>query len=501
MIKTFNSRYFLKTRWLWLRNNAWPFALVFCCGIIRVITWAPFLQSGNFPAGDQLLTHLGQSFYFCHVTPPLSLVLNSLLYAFGNFRAYAFFLFLISFSMAAAYFLFATMRLLKVLPGLAFTLTLFYSIIMLRIELFGFMVPDYPVYLILPLFIWSIVKTLQQPRLAHYLLTGIFSGLLLMSSVTPGLASLGVVVWLAFFFWPERKIALKKILSVLLPIAVILCLGIKNYLAVGVFHISTKGGENGLQLVSISMGWSKPNIILQAMEAGVPKWWLWCYLNSNATCYGDCLGDPATPDYQPLYQELTLEKENALAALLKKDAEDQIQRPWILSHELSRRFSVHYGVYAQKVWAHFLLQNPAHFFHFVFNNSFRAFYQDGPLFPLGSKVKMNQAFLKTLCHWVILIMAPFWWAGIGLANMIIIMAPPLGIGSLLNFFRPANKRSRLASDFFISPFFVLSLGFFLNQLLVVIGTCCENDRMFWLTAPYSLVIGGAILNSILSPQK
>ena len=433
----------------------------------------------------------------------MALIINALAYSFGEPVSYGVITcFALTSALVAAAFLFLACRNLGVGIGISFLFTLGHSLVLMRNENLSWFSYDAPVQFLLPFFIWSLIKYLQNSGRKYSLFLGMSAGSLVMTSAVPGIAAL-LVTMIVVTFQKKPQSPFRYVIPVLIPVVILALLCAKSYRSVGVANISTKGGENGLQFVQSINSWDPLQLLAFAQEAKAPKWWQWCFVKSPASgmLYGCCLDNWETPNYRPLREKLLSLSEESLARAVLADEQDQINRPWIFyilgTHECGRRVSAQYNAQSQKIWLKFLLSNPSTFFYGVVTNTNKFFNYDGPLW-LINKGFGGAGFFDKMTRLVNMIMLPFLWAGIGLSYLVFtVFIVRFGKG-----FFPGRKdaKTKMAGERALTPISALGIGFLFNNVLFVIATCCENARMFWMAEPYLVLLAAWAVQRLLKNQ-
>ncbi len=470
--------------------------LLVICFAVRIISGIQWFTNASImmeldKPSMLIYSHPWQSFLFQHSTPPLGTLFNAAVYALG--KPVSLFVMMgmnLILSAIAAAFMFLSCRALNVGVGISFALTLGYSIAMMRVRQgLYWLSPDDLVYTFLPLFIWNLIMHQKVPHQRHDLYCGILSGLMLWTSTVPGVVALFITVVVVIFQRTPKRF-FRRIASVLIPFVLLFLLCLKNYYSVGIFNICTKGGQNGLQMILLINAWPPEKLYDFAKnETRPPSWWQWCYSQGKynvENVYGRCYGECSAPDYGPLYQVLSAIPEKQLAQRVLDDARDDKRRPWIFylpsDPGLNRRFSAHYNVQSQKIWLDFILKKPVTFIYGIMNNTNKFFVYDGPLFGFNQGGYKGLGVFDTLTRVITFGMLPVFYGGIGAAYLSVVA---LFFSILKNL-----KRKFSAAD-------LLGLGFVVSNLIFVIATCCENNRYFWMAAPYLIPLSAFMIETLL----
>jgi hypothetical protein len=484
--------------------------LIALCLIVRLISWLPPLKSELDADLKQVYTHIVESAFFAHATPPLGDILNSIAYLIGgDLHAYIFIHSMVYIlSLASVSFIFLSLRELKVRMSLSFIFSLFYSLIMMRIEPPTWFHHDDPAYAFLPCYIWGLLRYLKGK--SGGIFAGISSAMLVLTSAVPGIVSVFLLGLVSTSLRTRRGI-LAQIKPVLIPVCLIFVLCAKNYCNIGLFSYATKGGANALMFIQGVNSWKDhDNLYKLIEEEKLPQWYKWCYKNSNgplalySPLFGTCMGHGENVNYRPLYDKLKSLKEDHLAELVLKDEHDYLYRDWIFflggARDNAERFNAQYNKRSQKVWLSFLLKHPLRVLSGICFSTQKYFLHFGLFFPINSHPALGPILgpgvLTEITKFLVFIMSPFFLGGIGIVYLNFISIPFNIIGGLA---RRENIRCVLKST--LGPVQILSLGFVMTNAMIIIAACCENDRMLWLGIPYVLIVATYTLERILQTNE
>jgi len=453
-------------------------ALLLISAIIWLWEGYPLISSlSDLTFERQIFSHPWESFWFQHVTPPMTTMLNSFIFFFGKWQLYVLLMLRLSTMLLGFALIFLVCCDMGAGVGISFFFSLGHAITSMRIQPADWFGHDTPVYFFLPLFIWSMVKFIRETPQAWGWWVAFSAGALVMTSSVPGLVAVALCLLLVLY---QKKIPLsfaRHAAPVLIPVLMIGFLCFKNYLNVGVFTLATKGGQNSLPFVRIITDLDMiPDL---AQKAKVPDWWIMCYKGSDSEqkkmsglCY-DYYGPYMSPNYSALRQELAMQPQSKVSQAIALDEADESKRPWIFgageAFNCGRRFNVLYNCESEKIWQSFLVHHPVTVVYFVLNFTNKFFNYDGPQYQwLHFKDKR----MAVLNSWVGMVMTNFYWIGIGVAYLMV-------LGLIINmtkFFPPGR--------ILISPVPLMALGYCLTNILYVISTCCDQARYFWLAEPF-----------------
>jgi len=444
---------------------------------------------------QQVYSHCWESVWFQHDTPPMSTILNSLILSFGKWQIGALLTLRLATMLLGFALIFLACRQMGAGTTISFFVSLGHSISSIRTQPVDWFSHDSPVYFFLPLFIWSMVKFIRETSKKWGWGVAFSAGALVMTSSVPGLVAVGLGLVLVLF---QKKIPLsfaRHVAPLLIPVLLIGFLCLKNYLNVNLFTLATKGGQNGLAFVTNLL--DSDVVPPLALKAKLPDWWLTCYINSqglenkqSGLCY-DYHGPLMSLNYDDLRQELGILPESKLSQAISLDEADESKRPWIFAAgeapNCGRRFNALYNGESEKIWQYFLTHYPLMFFNIVFDNTNKLFNYDGPGWMpewLHNKNQRSAFFNSEFSR----VMAVFYWISIGFAYLMVLVL----IFKIHKFF-PLGQTS-------IGPVSLMALGYIISNILLVIATCGDQPRYFWMAEPYLIPLLAWVLQWAIKNQ-
>ena len=352
-------------------------------------------------------------------------------------------------------------------------------------------------------YIWAFYRSYKSASMRKNLIFGIASGLLILfSSFGPLIVLLTLIL-----FVPRSLVNNKRLIIVrtLIPLAVFILAGGKNYFQFGIPTTSTISGQNMLQFVAAEMdhldyldgNLKKQNPFEEfILQNEYPEWWLWCF-NSGMkngiqtaterfvnSISGLCIYDlDKRYNFDLLEEKLRQLNEKRLLAIIHKDKITVEKKPWLFYGgitESNTRFAIEYGKISSEVWKDFIVKKPIMFIT-RYLKSFVLFMR-GVIF-LGDNKYYEPKLRSNVVRIAGFAIAPFLLVGI-MSAFILVFA------RVIKYFLRNNELSLFLKYDDQNIMIISSIILIIYSLVINMITCCENERMFVSISPIALIIGG-----------
>jgi hypothetical protein len=507
--------------------------LILCSILLRLIVFfllPPADGPGKYANSSELFfsaltTHLGEYLRFTTNIPPLSYLVNSLVFQIWDLETAlhinAFIILVAIMDLAAICLLYHSA--LRLGAGKRITLTVFsiFSAALIPFELWREgMHYDQHTLFFTSLFAWSLVRLFRKDSWTDIILVS-FAAMLLtgQSAANSVIVPLTILLMLAVLYLPAKRFgrfAFSAAIALLLPVILLLLLSKKNQAESRESLTSNKAGPAMMMVVQRAYNYDIERVRNVMQKAKVPDWYVWVYDHATvplnratglpypgwlnlSQAFGVCFYSAAPKpdnvwdfDFHPLLGYLRLNGHTDLAKAVEADSADAVIRPYLFSGyapELSPRWIGIYGDHSKKVFFAAIADNSVGMVQsFIVQQGIFGLY--GPLFPYNTikdhPTILSRNGLRTINASIPL--EPFFMLVTILFSIIawitygaVLLNIPVTIWKWL-------LRRKGVPIPILTPFLVLSFPVVLIALIFSCLVGGENDRYFMQLTPYLMIL-------------
>jgi len=432
--------------------------------------------------------------------------------------------------LGAAGFLHAAMRLVSVPAGITWGLALACSLALIPLEVWGARFQgghyDVPTPFFMAALIWALAAVVRRGwDRRRIVMLGVAGCALMLQMATAAYFLPVMLVAIVLVDWWMGRLGPRPWRvagAVLVPVLVVVAaLSVRNGLINGIYSPGARGGAPMLMFVQSALGGDAFEVRRQAVAAGVPAWWLWCYDHAElqpdvpaggmwdglSRAFGTCaswgpgrneVGQPWPLDFATVQERLESFGRPDLAALVARDRVDATRRQYLLtghSPELSPRWMSIYGAQSQRVGMYLLRHQPLLYLKTAWRHHRDLFWGKGP------------EFFGTLTYWAgwefpfrdgLAQFARFWFPAVTRAAYVLLPLAVLMTAWRARLWRRRGTSvnvARHAQDVF--RFYLwLALPVIACALIYTGAVAVENERYFLQIVPMLVVAFGCLVRDV-----
>lgn len=350
------------------------------------------------------------------------------------------------------------------------------------------------------LYLWLLLRLVQEPAIRRALLVGL-AGFLLIASHSFGAPVVAATLVVAgAIFHVRSRSAGYALVAFTLPLLLITTMVTKNGLQHGVWSMSSGVGQNVLQAYARSFkdpSGEERGVWLMAKREGYPDWWIWCYdearrrdMHPNLNIpswYGTCMfrrvNGEVVVDYSELKEYFSANNNKEMLAIVEKDMAIAENRPWLWSGPVYWRatgVSCAYGMISENVMTDLLMTRPDKFVRRFFSTLRRHWlYNSAVSYTLLNRLPFDE---PGIVYAINLAIIPLFYLGNFVAIALFFRAiwrlAGKWRGRVPMVFRDSREEARTILAFAVLPVMALS----------ALLACCENYRHALVFLPVLMVL-------------